>query len=143
MASNFKNLSLGSLLICVVIACTNNPSKEAAKSVKQLTDTCGDLKQYTGSFILSDVGCSGCHTLADKRSFPELPTFSEVAATDSLKLSNYIFKTKHNNLYIKEPMLREHGNKKLDSLSDCQKKSLIHYIKDYDRNIPVAQRVNK
>jgi len=125
------------------MACTSNPPKEATKPAKSLTDTCGDLRQYTGSFILSDVGCSGCHTLTDKRSFPELPAFSEVAATDSLKLSNYIFKTKHNNLYIKEPMLRDHGNKKLDSLSECQRRSLISYIKDYHRNNPVAQHITK
>jgi hypothetical protein len=136
MVSNLTKLSLGSLLICIVTACISNTSKETGKLVKPLTDTCGDLRQYTGSFILSDVGCSGCHSTNDKRPFPDVPTFSEVAATDSLKLSDYIFKTKHNNLYIKEPMLRDHGNKKLDSLSDCQKKSLIHYIKDSNRKTP-------
>lgn len=136
MVSNLIKLNLGSLLICVVIACSSNTGRENTQLVKTLTDTCGDLRKYTGSFILSHVGCSGCHSAGEKRTFSDIPTFSEVAATDSLKLSDYIFKTKHDSLYTKEPMLKEHGNKKLDSLSECQKKSLIHYIKDSNRKIP-------
>ena len=99
MVSSLIKLNLGSLLICIVISCSNNTGKESTQLVKPLIDTCKDLRKYTGSFILSDAGCSGCHFTGEKRIFSDIPTFAEVAATDSLKLSDYLFKTKHGSSY--------------------------------------------
>ncbi|MET4138470.1 hypothetical protein [Pedobacter sp. UYP1] len=138
MDSNIIRLNLGSLIVCAIISCTNNSGKSHSQvSKKQEIDTC-DLKPFIGSNIENKVGCENCHRDSERRIYPEVLTYTELSATDSLKLSDFIFKTKHNNLYIKEPMLRDHGNKKLDSLTECQRRSLIHYLKDHNRNIPIS-----
>ena len=144
MASNILKLSFGSILISVLFACTGTPEKGSVKhqpsTIKK--DTC-ELRSYIGDNIDLKVGCSGCHGPWDKRTYPNVPTFSEISAIDSLRLVTFIFKTKHKGYYLKEPMLRDHGNKKLDSLDDCQKRNLVHFIKNYNRKIPEVLNVPK
>jgi hypothetical protein len=52
---------------------------------------------------------------------------------DSVKLKDYIFKSKHKGMYSNQ--LKSSGEK-LDSLTECQIRNLMHYIKNFNRDIP-------
>lgn len=135
MELNTIRLSLGSLVICMVLACTNTPTTgtKALQINTAKIDTCS-LKLYIGSRIESDMGCRNCHIKSDSSKLaPNIPIFRELSAMDSLTLKNYIFKSKHNGMYSNE--LKPSGEK-LDKLTDCQIRNMMHYIKNYGRDIP-------
>ncbi|SHG41976.1 hypothetical protein [Pedobacter caeni] len=132
MDLNTIRLSLISLMIFLMFACTSN-NKEQQKGLKEKTDPCR-LYLYEGNTILSEIGCRNCHLRAGtQRLAPNIPLFKELSAMDSLKLKDYIFKSKHNGMYSNE--LKSSGEK-LDSLTECQIRNLTHYIKNFNRNIP-------
>jgi len=62
-------------------------------------------------------------------------TFQEISNMDSLKLIDYAFTKKHKGWYSKSGTFK---GSKMDTLSDCEIKSVIRYIKDAGRAIPSA-----
>lgn len=60
-------------------------------------------------------------------------TFRELSNLDSLKLIEYVFKKKHNGWYEKNGTFMA---SRMDTLNDCEIKSVIRYIKDYNRDTP-------
>ena len=62
-------------------------------------------------------------------------TFQEISSMDSLKLIDYAFTKKHKGWYSKSGTFK---GSKMDTLSDCEIKSVIRYIKDAERDIPSA-----
>jgi len=53
---------------------------------------------------------------------------------DSLKLLNFVFTKKHNGNYSMKGAFK---TARMDTLSDCEIKSAIRYIRDYGRDIPI------
>ncbi|WP_157255358.1 hypothetical protein [Pedobacter sp. Leaf216] len=135
MVSNIIRLSLGSLLIIsFIIGCTGKNNKEAATKnrAKMLVDTCDALYLAKGSDLEFNIGCRSCHVEQEKRYYPKVPSYFELSKMDSLKLRDFIFISKHKG-YFKSERFLSNKIKTLDSLSDCDRKNLIHYIKEYNR----------
>ncbi|MCX2585059.1 hypothetical protein [Pedobacter sp. MR22-3] len=134
MVSNIIKLSLGSLLLLVALSCINK-SKENTLNNQNLGDTCRYYKYEAGQ-IISALGCRNCHLapdleLKDDRGWP---TFRGLANMDSLKLIRYSFKEAHKGWYSKKGPYK---TARMDTLSDCEIRNVIHYIKDYGRDIPM------
>jgi len=144
MVSNTIKLSLGSLFLIFAISCTNGNHKkiEQSKVSTALKDTC-QLDLGAAQNIELGVGCGNCHTYDDKRRYPKLPTYAEISAMDSLKLSNFIFKTRHNGYFLKDTILLNHNNKALDTLDECEKRNLMFFIKSVNRKFPQILKVPK
>lgn len=142
MVSNTIKLSLGSLLLIFAISCTNGNHKkiEQTKTSNVLKDTC-QLDLGAAQNIELGVGCGNCHTYDEKRRYQKLPTYSEISAMDSLKLSDFIFKTRHNGYFLKDTMLVNHNNKALDTLNECEKRNLMFFIKSVNRHFPQILKV--
>ena len=133
MVSNIIKLSLGSILFLFTAACLNKPkSKENTLIKKKLIDTCR-YYAYDVHQIVSNLGCYNCHIWAGKR-LNEISTFEELAEMDSLKLINYAFTKKHKGWYSKTGSFK---TARMDTLTDCEIKNVIRYIKDAARNIPM------
>jgi hypothetical protein len=133
MVSNIIRLSLGSFIICLLLSSCNS---QESKHIKDVTytknDTCR-LDLSRGEAVILKLGeCRYCHLINDVPRFKKnIPIFKELATLDSLKLSNFIFVGKHNGMYKK---VFPQVVKRIDSLDDCQKRNLIHFIKDAGRN---------
>ncbi|AMP98929.1 hypothetical protein AY601_2024 [Pedobacter cryoconitis] len=133
MVSNIIRLSLGSFTICLFLSSCNS---QESKHIKDVTytknDTCR-LDLSKGEAVILKLGeCRYCHLINDVPRFKKnIPIFKELAAFDSLKLSNFIFVGKHNGMYKK---VFPQVVKRVDSLDDCQKQNLIHFIKDAGLN---------
>ncbi len=56
---------------------------------------------------------------------------------DSLKLINYVFKKKHKDWYSKNGTFKA---ARMDTLSECEIKSVIRYIKDQGRDTPMSSQ---
>lgn len=137
MVSNTIKQSLGSVIILLAIACTNNNIREenSAKSkIKFVKDSC-NIILAEGHQNINTFGCRNCHSINDygPRSKQHIPLFIEISALDSIKLADYVFKYKHNGMYSKE--FKKDGQR-LDSLDNCQKRAMIAYIKSYHRSNP-------
>ncbi|MCX2583083.1 hypothetical protein [Pedobacter sp. MR22-3] len=61
-------------------------------------------------------------------------TFRGLAAMDSLKLIDYAFTKKHKGWYSKNGDFK---TARMNTLSDCEIRSVIRYIKDFGRDIPM------
>ncbi len=139
MVSNTIKLSLGSLLFYFIFSCTNRPKNVTNVVVKkELVDTC-KYYRYDAGRIVSNLGCQNCHLLyqpgqKDDRGWA---TFSDLAAMDSLTLINYTFTKKHKDWYSKTGTFKK---SRMDTLSDCEIKSVIRYIKDYNRSIAIPSQ---
>ncbi|MGN7989213.1 hypothetical protein ACTJKC_17830 [Pedobacter sp. 22226] len=131
MVSNTIRLSLGSLLIFLMLACRSEPDNVTNVAQKKPIDTCRYYR-YDARHIVSDLGCYNCHVKNGERWY-EMPTFKELSAMDSLKLIDYAFTKKHKGWYSKNGTFK---TVKMDTLSDCEIKSAIRYIKDYNRDLP-------
>lgn len=133
MVSNIIRLSLGSFyFIILTLGCkSDKEDKSRATQNKVTIDTC-KLSLAKGNNLEFNIGCSGCHTAHEKRNFLNVPSFPELSRMDSLKLKDFIFINKHKGYFKKEPALN-FRLKKIDSLSECDRKNLIHYIKQYNR----------
>jgi len=130
VVSNLIKLSLGSLLIFVMLACTNE-----TKSIKQISTEAIDTCKYYRSDarqVVSNLGCYNCHVKAGDRWYDML-TFKELSNLDSLKLIEYVFKKKHKGWYEKNGTFMA---SRMDTLNDCEIKSVVRYIKDYNRDTP-------
>lgn len=136
-------LSLGSLIMCVLFACTGatNNENKIPEVIKAVTDTC-NLELSGGRRLIANLSCINCHIVWDNgpRMRKDIPLFAELSGMDSLKLRNYVFKTKHNGMYIKD---FPDAGKKIDSLSECDKNNLIHYIKDHNKGHIKSSSKNK
>ena len=132
MVSNLTKLSLGSLSIFLFLSCQN--AKKNNKIInKKSVDTCR-YYAYNAGRIVSNLGCYNCHVRVDHRWYDML-TFSELSQMDSLKLIDYAFTKKHKGWYSKTGTFKA---SQMDTLSDCEIRSVIHYIKDFSRDIPMA-----
>ncbi|WP_316828228.1 hypothetical protein [Pedobacter miscanthi] len=131
MVSNTIRLSLGSLLFFAMLACTNKSKNTENIAVKKKIDATCKYYAYDAQQTVSNLGCYNCHVRTDKRLF-EIPTFSELSIMDSLKLVDYAFTKKHKGNYSKKGAFK---TSRMDTLTDCEIKSTIRYIKDYERNI--------
>ncbi|WP_440789325.1 c-type cytochrome [Pedobacter sp. 22226] len=129
-------------MFSLAIGCTNSNKTSIAKTDIPPRDTCGpwysaagnDIRDSKGSDLAFDIGCNSCHPSGGNRTMITLPTFEEISRIDSLKLRDFIFISKHKGYFKKEPALN-YKIKKIDSLSDCDRKNLIHYIKNQSRII--------
>lgn len=129
MDFNIIKLNLSSAIICLLIACSGN-KKESVKMPVLKPDSC-KLDLYVGSNIEFSLGCANCHHKMGDRMFPKSPTFSELSAMDSLKLKDFIFKSKHKGMYPEYYRV-----KRPDTLSQCEIQNLMHYIKNFNRENP-------
>ncbi|RLJ77198.1 hypothetical protein [Pedobacter alluvionis] len=135
MVSNTIRLSLGSLLILSMLACRSKPDNVTHIAPKKTIDTCRYYR-YDARHIVSNLGCYNCHVRTDERLF-KIITFSELSTIDSLKIIDYAFTKKHKGWYSKTGTFKK---SRMDTLSDCEIKSAIRYIKDYNRNIPMPNQ---
>lgn len=135
MDFNTIKLSLSSLLIILLMLSCRNPTEHKTTSLaKVVLDSCKVVPEKAGE-LGSDISCTSCHTLADERVSPDVFTMKEVSDMDSLKLRDFLFIIRHKknlSLYKEAPITKQRL-KKIDSLSDCDRKNLIHYIKEYNR----------
>jgi len=137
MASNTIRISLNSILLLLVFACQNNSRNNKILS-NQSIDTC-QYYRYDAHQIVSNLGCQNCHLLLipgdkDDRGWA---TFSDLVTMDSLKLIDFVFTKKHKGWYGKTGTFK---TPRMDTLSECQIKSVIRYIKDQGRDIPMSNQ---
>ncbi|WP_316804703.1 hypothetical protein [Pedobacter nototheniae] len=135
MVSNTIKLSLGSSLFCILLfACQNENNDINTKSA----NTC-KFSRYEAGEIISNLGCKNCHITSIKEKIDTKGSISFIglAAMDSLKLIDYTFTKKHKGWYSKNGTLKA---TRMDTLSDCEIKNVIRYIKDSGRDIPMPSR---
>lgn len=131
--SNTTRLSLGSILLFMFVACINeNKIKIKAPKKNSLPNSCR-YYAYDAGQIVSNLSCYNCHIRRGER-LNNIPSFDELAAMDSLKLLNFVFTKKHNGNYSMKGAFK---TARMDTLSDCEIKSAIRYIRDYGRDIPI------
>lgn len=127
MDSNITRLSLGSVILLNLLAC-NQINKAERKEAITSKDTCVyNASQYDK--IIFDLSCQNCH-LKYGGQIEKIPTFETLSILDSLKLVDYVFTKKHKGWYTKNGAFKSN---RLDSLSNCDIKNIIHYIKDYGK----------
>jgi hypothetical protein len=139
MGSNTIKLSFVSLLLIAILSCTTKPKKITNVNVtKKVIDTCR-YYAYDAHQIVSNLGCWNCHLriLPQQKDDRGWPTFNDLATMDSLKLVNYTFIKKHKGWYSK---IGTYKAAKMDTLSECEIKSVIRYIKDSGRDIPLPSQ---
>ncbi|WP_316828229.1 hypothetical protein [Pedobacter miscanthi] len=139
MDSNTIKQSLVNLLLVAILSCTTKPKKITKMSItKKVIDTC-KYYAYDAHQIVSNLGCWNCHLriLPEQKDDRGWATFNDLAIMDSLKLVNYTFTKKHKGWYSKTGTYKE---AKMDTLTDCEIKSAIRYIKDYGRDIPLPSQ---
>ncbi len=126
-------LSLGSIIICLFLSSCNSQESKHIKDVTYTENDICNLDLSRGEAVILKLGeCRYCHLINDVPRFKKnIPIFKELAALDSLKLSNFIFAGKHNGMYKK---VFPQVVKRIDSLDDCQKRNMIHFIKNTGRN---------
>lgn len=131
MVSNLIKLSLGSLLSILLFACQNVKENTIKKSV----DTCS-FSRYDVGQLISNFGCKNCHiaSIEERIDSKGSISFRGLAAVDSLKLIDYIFTKKHKGWYNKDGNFK---TARMDTLSECEIKNIIRYIKDSGRDIPM------
>lgn len=117
-----------------MLSCSNGGKKKPDKAEVQVAhkDSC-ILDLGAAQSIESKVGCANCHTPSPVRKYPEVPRYAELSAMDSLKLSDFIFKTRHKGLFLSDTSFRNHQNKAIDTLNECERRNLIHYIKNFKK----------
>ena len=136
MVSNIIKLSLGSLLFFLFVACLNKNKIDIKVSKKSsLPDSC---KYYAEDArqLVSNLSCYSCHIKGGER-LNGIPSFDELAAMDSLKLVNFVFVKKHNGNYNMKGAFK---TSRMDTLSGCEIKSAIRYIKDAGRYIAIPSQ---
>nr|WP_315421277.1 hypothetical protein [uncultured Pedobacter sp.] len=139
MVSNVIKLSLGSLLFFAMLACTTKPKNIANGSIKKkVIDTCR-YYAYDAHQIVSNLGCWKCHLriLPEQKYDRGWATFNDLARMDSLKLVNYTFTKKHKGWFSKNGPYKD---AKMDTLSECEIRSVIRYIKDSGRDIAIPSQ---
>ncbi|OWK71740.1 hypothetical protein CBW18_04530 [Pedobacter sp. AJM] len=133
MVSNTIKLSLGSILFFLFVACINeNKINIKAQKKNSLPDSCR-YYAYDARQIISNLSCYNCHIRRGER-LNNILSFDELATMDSSKLVNFVFIKRHNGNYSMKGAFKTN---RMDTLSDCEIKNAIHYIKDYGRDIPM------
>lgn len=137
MDLNTIKLSLGNLLMIsfLTAGCINKTKvNDHTDTNTAITDSC-KLSFNKGYEIGSNISCRSCHAQSEQRNALNLPTMHELSRMDSLKLSNFLFITKHKkNLdFFKESPISILRLKRIDSLTECDRKNLVHFIKEYNR----------
>ena len=135
MVSNIIRLSLGSLLLVIFISC-NNKRKYGNEKRVSIENKC-NYYQYDAHQTVSNLGCQNCHVIYGERIGQNFLTFTELSLMDSLKLVKYAFINKHRGWYSKTGTFRA---SRMDTLSDCEIKSAIRYIKDAGRSIAIPSQ---
>jgi hypothetical protein len=135
MVSNITRLSLGSILLLLLCSCRNN--KEIKKKTEAI-DTCKYYRYHAGQ-IVSNLGCKNCHLLTDVEIKDDRGwvTFGGLARMDSLRLIDYTFTKRHKDWYSKNGPFKA---TRIDTLSDCEIKGVIRYIKDFGRDTPMSSQ---
>ena len=139
MVSNTIRLSFVNLLLVAILSCTSKTKKITKMSVtKKVIDTC-KYYAYDAHQIVSNLSCKSCHLSPDleERDDRGWPTFRGLAAMDSLKLIDYVFTKKHKGSYSKNGAFK---TTIMDTLNECEIKSVIRYIKDSGRDIPLPSQ---
>ncbi|NTD95630.1 cytochrome c [Agrobacterium tumefaciens] len=137
--SNTTKLILGSALFLFTAACVNKPSSNQNMLGKEnIVATC-KYYRYEAGQIISNLGCKNCHLrmTVDKKDEYGSPTFIGLASMDSLKIIEYAFTKKHKGWYSKTGSFK---TARMDTLSDCEIRNVIRYIKDAARNIPMPSQ---
>ncbi|WP_029286900.1 hypothetical protein [Pedobacter sp. R20-19] len=130
---NTIKLSLGSLFFAIFFSCVNKPKSIENIAINQnRLDTC-IYDKHIGRQIMSGLGCDNCHTKLGSNRYKDIPTFDDISILDSLKILEFSFIKRHNGWYNKNGDLK---SARMDTLSDCEIKSVIRYIKDYNRDTP-------
>jgi len=128
MVSNLIKLSLGSILLFFAFSCIYTKKKTIAKN----TNNCEYIRYNIGQTI-SNLGCKNCH-IEQILGMENILTFNELSKLDSLALINYTFTKKHNGWYSKDGDFK---SARMDTLSVCEIRNIIRYIKDSGRDIPM------
>ncbi|MDY0903592.1 c-type cytochrome [Pedobacter sp. CFBP9032] len=104
-------------------------------TIKKSVDTCR-FSRYDVGQLISNFGCKNCHiaSIEERIDSKGSISFRGLAAVDSLKLIDYIFTKKHKGWYNKDGNFK---TARMDTLSECEIKNIIHYIKDSGRDIPM------
>ncbi len=138
MVLNTTKISFGSLLLFLTLACINE-SKNAETTIvkKKSIDEICKYYTYDAHQIVSNLGCKNCHVPYGDRMDKNILTMKEISVIDSLKLVNYTFTRKHKGWYSKSGPYKD---AKMDTLSDCEIKSVIRYIKDEGRDTPMSNQ---
>jgi len=137
MVSNIIKLNLGSIFFLLVFACQNSNMDNKNVNKKPI-DTCRYYR-FDAHRIVSDLGCQNCHLrlIPGEKDDRGWATFSDLVGMDSLKLINYVFTKKHKGWYSKNGTFK---TAKMDTLNDCEIKSVIRYIKDQGRDTPMSSQ---
>ncbi|MFD2288809.1 hypothetical protein GJU39_05840 [Pedobacter petrophilus] len=138
MVSNLIKLSLGSLFILSIYSCKGKPKYVKPiieKKEKKVIDTCR-YYAYDAGQIISNLSCKFCHLSPDvaEKDDRGWATFRGLARMDSLKIVDYTFTKKHKGWFSENGPYK---TARMDTLSDCEIRNVIRYIKDSDRNIPL------
>ncbi|KQM78844.1 hypothetical protein ASE74_12860 [Pedobacter sp. Leaf216] len=139
MVLNIIKLSFVVLLLVSTLSCTTKPKKtKNVAFTKKVIDNCR-YSAYDAHQIVSNLGCWNCHLriLPEQKDERGWATFNDLAKMDSLKLVTYTFEKNHKGWFSKTG---PYNDAKMDTLSDCQIKSVIRYIKDTGRDIPMSSQ---
>jgi len=133
MGFKFLKQILAILILVIsgfLIACTSGTSGKL-KVAFTAADTC-KADRIKGRILGDKLSCTNCHFAWDEatRLREDILLLREISLMDSVKLSSYIFKTRHNGMFSKD---FPDAKNTVDSLSDCDQKNLIHYLKDHNR----------
>lgn len=130
MVLNTIKITLGSILLLLAIACHTQEKKKSDQN------TCR-YYAYDAHQIVSNLGCKNCHVPYGDRMDKNILTMKEISIIDSLKLVNYTFTKKHKGSYSKNGAFK---TTIMDTLNECEIKSVIRYIKDSGRDIPLPSQ---
>ncbi|NTE03456.1 hypothetical protein G6M26_06865 [Agrobacterium tumefaciens] len=137
MVSNTIKLSLGSLFFAIFFSCVNKPKSIENIAINQkCLDTCIYVK-HIGRQIMSGLGCDNCHTKLGSNKYKDILTFDDISILDSIKILEFSFIKRHNGWYNKNGDLK---SARMDTLSDCEIRSVIRYIKDFSRDVPMPSQ---
>jgi len=125
---------MGIVLFYLMISCSSNHRSEE-NSLRTSVDSCL-VNLYDGELLLDKIGiCRSCHLAGPGPRFDAMTlTFNELSVLESSKISDYVFAKKHGGMFVKD---YPESGQVIDSLSNCDKKNLIHLIKAAAKNTPV------
>jgi len=134
MVSNLIKLCLGIILLLLIYTCQST-TRNTEIIPKLPIDSCR-FYRYDANQIVSNLGCQNCHLMLvpgekDDRGWA---TFSDLVSKDSLKLIDYVFNKKHKGWYSKTGTFKA---SQMDTLSDCEIRNVIRFIKDFGRDVPM------
>ena len=114
-----------------LIGCTSGTTVESRQVAFTPTNNC-KADRIKGRILADKLSCTNCHFVWDEavRLRKDIPLLREISLMDSVKLSSYIFNTRHNGMFSED---FPDAKNTIENLSDCDQKNLIHYLKDHNR----------